>query len=438
MFPALVTFHSALKVKQKLIQSPLTLHAAYKAFPLSPLKQDTIQIRFGGSVNIIEGADKIPPDAIEQLKFIQAHPADSRYIIGSGVQGKVYLLHTRQGNLVAKSPFPSAELKAAKELPSGFKYSPQYIGLVQVGSTPYLVMNFIPGSNPGVTNPLRNHHLEQLCDAMAELDEAGILHRNISLFNLMSDESNIKLIDYGQANFFEPLNFAKNIEMRFPTFYMAGNLQNFEAEGLSEYMLELAKHPDAESPSAFLDRFFVARAGYHRKREQFIANAIQQRNLPSHISTELYETALKFEELQIRLLTSPHIDREKLKRVELAKIQIAFTEAKGFDLRNKGRMLSSIAARLLAMQDARKLMEMTTEVKATLGQTETDRDFKEYLDYLHQYGRLWLSSGIEPYVRQDFEKVLNLFKSPDTDTKPRLERLTQHETELTPRLAMLL
>lgn len=94
-----------------------------------------------------------------------------------------------------------------------------------------LVSNFVNGSM-GVLESKKD--FKSLMQKLVVLDEAGILHNDLNLGNILFDEDNVNLIDFGEGAFY---NVGETYDEMYPSFISKTNLVNLEQGGIPDCIL---------------------------------------------------------------------------------------------------------------------------------------------------------------------------------------------------------
>jgi len=143
------------------------------------------------------------------------------------------------------------EITALKKVKQLGDSSQQYLGKLKLtDGRNVLLTTYVTGRNPDLkVNPLTKESLSSAVSTLSQLDSINVLHRDLKKENIIIDsESNIKLIDYGEAIDFDFLDEKKcDSELNFPSFVMPSNAQNFEDTFLSPYIAELKEQDELQA-----------------------------------------------------------------------------------------------------------------------------------------------------------------------------------------------
>jgi len=125
------------------------------------------------------------------------------------------------------------------------KGSQEFVAYLRaLDGTSLLLTSFVNGERPDIyKRPLNEENLKNILIMLNNLDEAGILHRDLKKENVMVDENDIAgLLDYGAAITFDITDFNTNTkDNHFTIFEVPSNIKNFESTLFIPYLNELMK-----------------------------------------------------------------------------------------------------------------------------------------------------------------------------------------------------
>ena len=176
------------------------------------------------------------------------------------------------------------EAKILSSLPASFKNRLKLIGYSTLnGSVNSIATEFIDGQKPDANSKnLDKKILSQLYNDLLLLDEAGILHRDLTTYNILIDKNNIaKIVDYGASKTFTEMDNLSNsgkIKYKQPDFISYSNIQNFEENALLVYLKQLENKDglNLQEADKLFEEHIKLKADYYNKHSMILS--INQEN----------------------------------------------------------------------------------------------------------------------------------------------------------------
>ena len=188
------------------------------------------------------------------------------------------------------------EVRILSSLPKSFKNRLRLIGYSKLNdSVNTIATEFIDGKKLDANlHNLNKKVLSQLYSDLLILDEAGILHRDLTTYNILVDKNGIaKVVDYGASKTFEEmtaLNETGQIKYKHPDFLAYSNIQNFEENALLVYLKQLENTDSLNLKEAdkLFEEHLKLKADYYEKHVQIVFDKYKRnRNLKQKIENDL-------------------------------------------------------------------------------------------------------------------------------------------------------
>ncbi len=174
--------------------------------------------------------------------------------IGEGGMGVVYLARDAANRQVAVKVLgpavasdPAARLRLAREVETMRRVSNRHVAAVLDadldGSSPYVVTRYVPGQTLEAAvhqnGPLRGGALQRLASGLAEalaaIHAAGVVHRDLKPGNVMLDDGQPVVIDFGIAHIQDSTRLTKTgLVMGTPGYLSPEVIEGKEASGASD------------------------------------------------------------------------------------------------------------------------------------------------------------------------------------------------------------
>lgn len=267
--------------------------------------------------------------------------------------------------------------------------SQQYIGSMKLrDGRNVLLSTLVQGRSPNPdSNPLNKENLRSILTALGNLDEKGILHRDLKKENIFVDADNkAGLLDYGEAINFSINDFDENVNNNhFASFEVPSNIKNFESTLLSSYMNELLKR-DSEAAKELFREYLQLRAEIiHEPTANRLEDYLQEneQNLGEDEKTQL-ESMVQYQRLSAKVLANPTTN---IVGTELLKSQIPYNSELAY--KNEVLLLNPLANVTLKMNSliaAKKLENATMQLLKRPNSVET----KKYLEFQQEYAQYHL------------------------------------------------
>ena len=263
--------------------------------------------------------------------------------------------------------------------------SQHYVGDIKLtDGRNILITTFVKGRNPEVTGPkLNSQNLASLLATLENLDEQGILHRDLKKENIIiSPQNEPCLIDFGEAISFDIRDVDYNdLENNFPCFEAPSNIRNLEDTLISSYMNDLMKKNPKECREFFRKYLSLKSEFIHSKKADYIKNILMDDSSLSNEQRQALEEMENYQRLMAKILKNPS---EDVIDIELMKNQITYNSELAY--KNEvllGNPLANIALKTNALISAKKLEAMCEKQI----QRPNSLERKEYFEYQYKYAR---------------------------------------------------
>lgn len=329
-----LNFTSNLKAKRltpKPCQDTFKRKLNFQSFQFSPeLSIQTKKELISQISNLVSKDNTIPP-------------------LGHGATGMVYRLNNIEGlnpyGAVAKISFLedknqetgerqkvgidyNNEIVMLKKVKSLGDKTQQYLGKIRLNDgRNILLTTYVLGKNPDLAkNPMTKEALGTLVATLGDLDTMGILHRDLKKENIIIDNnSNTRLIDFGEAIEFDFLNEKKcDGEMNFPSFMIPSNIQNFEDTFLSQYIADMQKI-DKDGAKDLYQTYLSQKAELvHKRTAKNLLNYLE--NNGENLTANERQRVKELYDYQVTMahVLSKKSDDDTITNIEMMKNQITY------------------------------------------------------------------------------------------------------------------
>lgn len=225
-------------------------HAGSNDFLLRPCPLPTLQDKLAYHLKICQHKES---DTLEPGSLLGPYRLDS--LIGQGAMGKVFrATDTRLLRTVALKVLSADQehLQEARALARVKHPNVATIYDVATGRWPYLAMELIEG--PTLSEHQSPQPLEwtlQILDALTAIHDQGIVHRDLKPDNILVQNGQIKLVDFGVAQFLESTETSRGKLHGTPAWMSPEQIQSKPLDGRSDlfaaaiilYQMLSGRHP---------------------------------------------------------------------------------------------------------------------------------------------------------------------------------------------------
>ncbi len=210
-------------------------------------------------------ANEQAPSVLSILNFIET----AQPISEAGLKGVVYKMDSNKGSFAikvgrsAENDF-SHEAEILKRVPqklTGQKFV-DYFKDPKTGKD-ILVSTFSSGTK-GIME--KKEDFLKLFNILNMLDNAGVLHGDLNMGNLLFDNGKINLIDYGEGSLF---NIGDTYEEMYPDFIVKTNIINLEQNGIPDCIQKWNEN-GVDTKEAFKS-YLEAKAEFYSKHKEITA-----------------------------------------------------------------------------------------------------------------------------------------------------------------------
>lgn len=279
------------------------------------------------------------------------------------------------------------EIEFLKKVESLKDNSQQFVGRIKFNDgRSALLTTFVRGQHPDAQkHPLTSETVASFLTTLSKLDSLGVLHRDLKKENLLVEQNQGRIIDFGEAVDFDLLDYEYNDnERHFPRFMTPTNLQNFEDTFITPYYEDL-KAIDEDNAKEFYRDYLQQKAVLvHKKRASQLEDKIQENF--EDIGSEKFQQLGKMQDYEFAMfavLSSPKISDE-IVNIELMKNQITFLSELAY--KNEvllANPLANVSYKASALIAAKKMELM---VKKQMERPNHPL-VKKYLDYQYEIAK---------------------------------------------------
>ncbi|MEW5820484.1 MAG: hypothetical protein AB1782_09870 [Cyanobacteriota bacterium] len=378
------------------------------------------------SYEVLDKNDKLfTPEVNQRLqRFIQDFKNNrlSKHLLfrelGTGYQGKVFLIpdlnitvklsHTekKKGIPVDLNCNFENESNILKQMPLKGTHNQKLVARLKIDDGLYALITTRVKGIPLDSMHITKQQLNSLLNEMFVLDKARIMHCDLRDNNIMTNDNQVGIIDFGSSfifdQFVEPYNIKYGDDFyQHPAFWPPSNVRFFDFHTILPTYFERTKSDGKEKALGFFIDYLKLRSDYHSKRADLfyeeMSKGIDNNKLTTEQCKQLKES-IKYERLQAKIFRNPS---KKMAELEISKIFMDYLDHKSLCASFDGLQIKALAFKKQTLDAAKQFRD---NINTLLLQEDLNNNEKMFLAFQKRFVDFYEYDVITPKYKEDFIK----------------------------------